>query len=203
MKPTFIVGFFCSVALLSCSHPDGISMQEYRALTAPSSTLAVPKNMTFTLNQAGETPIVLRASNIRAGKVFQLSREREMIYPVEYSPAFSNNGSPPTPSTPTKFQKENVGLRCEFTASVKGSLILIEGTITHKHFDGFSKMGGELGQPIVDGRHILTENRIDLPKFTTYTTPVYVAIKPNSSSTFEINAPKQGTEVTLSFTENP
>jgi hypothetical protein len=203
MKPTFIVAFCCSVAILSCSHPEGISMQEYSALTAASRTLTVPKNMTFTLRQTGETPIILHASNIRAGKSFLLSQERELIYPVEYSPADSLNGNVPTPSTPREFKKENVGLRCDLTASIKGSLILIEGTITNKRFEGFSKMGGELGQPILEGRHILTENRVELPKLTTYTTPVYVAIKPNSSETVEINGPAKSNEVTLSFAETP
>lgn len=203
MKVILLGSILFGTLIVSCSHPDGTSMEEYRALTSPASSLAVPKNLTLTLNQPGTTPVVLHASNIRAGKTFSLSNERELIYPAAYSPALSHNGNPPIPSNPTAFKTENIGLRCDLTASVKGSVILIEGTINHKHFDGFNQMGGELGKPIVDGRHTLTENRIDLPKFTTYSTPVYVAIKPNSSTTFEINARSPKTKVTISLANTP
>jgi hypothetical protein len=58
-------------------------------------------------------------------------------------------------------------------------------------------MGGELGKAIFDDQgRVQTENRVEMPKFATFTTPVQVAMKPRVSTTFEIAHPTDGTVVT-------
>jgi hypothetical protein len=94
------------------------------------------------------------------------------------------------------------GFRAELSASRKGSLILIKGMVTVKEFAGFTKMGGLLGRPIIENGSILTENRIEMPKFATYTTPVYSALQPESSTQFEISHPTNGTTITVTLSGN-
>jgi hypothetical protein len=179
-----------------------MTMREYSEISGPSKAEPFPESITLALKDDGRLSKALPSVKIKPGKSFTVVDERDFVFPTAYKPAVvSSNGAPYpiTPATPTGFQAEKTGFRAELSASRKGALVLVEGLITVKHFDGFTKMGGLLGEPIVENGAVLTENRIEMPKFSTYTTPVYVFMKPGTPAHFEISHPKKGTTVTVVF----
>jgi hypothetical protein len=44
---------------------------------------------------------------------------------------------------------------------------------------------------------VVTENRIEMPMFGTYSTPVYIAMSPGEDYSFEVSHPRKGTKVRL------
>jgi len=135
------------------------------------------------------------------GRAFQVGALRDFVYPSAYEPCKVATGLPKvTPAMPTEFKTVKTGLVADLTTKRLGGLILIEGSVTVTEFQGFSRMGGALGRPILDSKdRLITENRIEMPKLASYTTPVYVAIKPGDSSTFDLSSPKKGAKVTFSL----
>jgi hypothetical protein len=182
--------------------PKGISIEEYEALT---STGAVPRArlpviMQMSVKEPNRSLFTIGRVKFGMTKI-SLEAVRELRYASEFDPARDGSGSfPVIPATPSAFETRDIGFVAALTAKELGGLILIEGEISVTQFQGFSSMGGVLGTPILDEKgRTLTENRIQLPKFAVFTTPVYVAIKPGGSSTFEISAPREGTTVTISL----
>lgn len=180
-------------------------MREYSAMTVPSKASQFPSTLTVTLNEPGRPSRSFPSVKIKPDRPFYVTDQREFIFPAAYNPAKPSGEDsifPITPATPTEFRTEMTGLRAELSASRKGSLILIDGIVKIKEFLGFTRMGGLLSQPIVDNGTILTENRIEMPKFATYTTPVYLALRPKSATHFEISHPTNGTTITVTLGEN-
>ncbi len=181
----------------------GILLEEYEALISkdavPQSRL--PVLMQMSVREPNGKPFPFEPTELAIGKSSRLESTRKLEYPSEFDPAARTVLGPVTPATPTAFKTRDLGIVATLTAKEFGSLILVEGEISVTQLQGFSRMGGALGVPIVDEKgHTLTENRIQLPKFAVFTTPVYVAIEPGKSSTFEISAPRKGTTVSIALT---
>ena len=190
-----------SLAIVSCTTPTGMTMREYSGLTAPTNALAFPAMITFTVDEPGQPAREHLAVNITEGEMFEIGDQLEFLFPGGYDLASSSaDGLSITPTTPTSFKTEFTGFSAALTASREGSLILIRGVVNIRKFMGFSRMGGELGKPIIDKQgKVLSENRIEMPKFVTFTTPVYVALKAGESSVFEIAHPIEGARVSVSL----
>ena len=182
----------------------GILLEEYEALI---STGAVPKARLPVLMQMSvkePSSSLVTSPRVELG-IAKISVElvRELRYVSEFDPARAGSGGfPVTPATPAAFKTRDLGIVATLTAKEFGSLILVEGEISVTQLQGFSRTGGALGAPILDEKgRTLTENLIQLPKFAVFTTPVYVAIEPGKSSTFEISAPRKGTTVSIALTQ--
>ncbi len=189
------------VVLASCSAPKGGSIQQYAVMSHAGPSASTSSNIQLSLKEPMRKQVDYPAHAMKAGKEFHISARREFIYPASYEPATASADLKlVAPATPTSFTTLNTGMDAKLTATRQGSLTLIKGSISITEFDGFSKMGGALGQPILDSKErVITENRVELPKFVTYTTPVFVAIAPDQPCTFEISAPRKGTKATLSI----
>jgi len=202
MKTTILAATFASLALLvSCSAPKGMSVQQYASLSRASSVSTAPITLRMTTHEPMRSPTQYPPQKISIGRAFQVGAQREFVYPSVYEPGKVTTGHPTvTPATPTEFKTVKTGLVADLTTKQVGGLILIEGSVTVTEFQGFSRMGGALGRPILDSKdRLITENRIEMPKLASYTTPVYVAIKPGDSSTFDLSSPKKGAKVTFSL----
>jgi len=106
---------------------------------------------------------------------------RELIYPVEYDPpqlskrdsAESFSAFPVTPAHPVTFENRNCGFQSRVTPIVtKGGELEVRLMTENTTFDGFVNYGSPittagsdwLGEPV---QVVLTENRIEMPVFTT------------------------------------
>lgn len=181
----------------------GILLEEYEALISrgavPRSRLPVLMQMSF--REPNGTPFPFQPIELSSGKSSRLESTRKLEYPSEFDPAARTVLGPVTPATPAAFKTRDLGIVATLTAKEFGSLILVEGEISVTQLQGFSRTGGALGAPILDEKgRTLTENLIQMPKFAVFTTPVYVAIEPGKSSTFEISAPRKGTTVSIALT---
>ena len=188
-----------ALGIFSCSTPSGVTMRDYSAMNKPTESAPFPETLTLSVKEPRKPVKTYPTFKIAPDKGITIEDGREFIYPSAYDPAeISPNGMVATPATPEKFQKDYTGLTAKLTTKRMGSLVLIEGLISVKEFAGFSRMGGELGEPILDDRgRVVTENRIEMPKFETFSTPVYVAVRPGTPSEFEIGHPTRGTKVTV------
>lgn len=157
----------------------------------------------MTTHEPMRSPTEYPSQKLSIGKAFQVRAQRDFVYPSAYEPGKVTTGLPNvTPATPTEFKTVKTGLVADLTTKRVGSLILIEGSVTVTEFQGFSRMGGALGQPILDSKdRLITENRIEMPKLATYTTPIYVAIAPGASSTFDLSSPKKGAKLTFALSQ--
>jgi hypothetical protein len=200
MKTILIAATFTSLALfVSCSSPKGMSVQQYASMSRVPSTSTAPITFQMTTHEPMRSPVQYPPQKLSIGKAFQIEAQRDFVYPSAYEPGKVSLPNI-TPATPTEFKTVKTGLVADLTAKRVGGLILIEGSITVTEFQGFSRMGGALGQPILDSKdRLITENRIEMPKLASYTTPVYVAIKPGDSSAFDLSSPKTGAKVTFSL----
>ena len=128
-----------------------------------------------------------------AGQPAVYEATRELIYPVEFdppqlskSPSRELNGAfPVAPAHPVTFESRNCGFQSQVTPIVtaKGELevrLKMESTT----FDGFVNYGSPIttagknwfGQPVPV---VLTENRIEMPVFTTGKVESQVSANPN------------------------
>lgn len=106
---------------------------------------------------------------------------RELIHPVEYDPpqlpenhsVDAHGAFPVTPAHPTKFESKNCGFQSWVTPMVKSSGDLeVNLKAESRNFDGFVNYGSPittaasdwLGNPV---SVVLTDNRIEMPVFTT------------------------------------
>jgi hypothetical protein len=182
----------------------GISIEEYEVLigTGAGHQARLPVLMQMSVKEPNRSLVTSPRVELGTNKI-SLEFVRELRYASEFDPARTGPGSLPViPVTPSAFESKETGFVAALTAKQLGGLILIEGEISVTQLQGFSRMGGALGTPILDEKgRTLTQNRIHLPKFAVFTTPIYVAIKPGGSSSFEISAPRKGTMVTISLPE--
>lgn len=201
MKTSFLIIPVAGAVLASCSPTTGVTARQVAAMNRPAENL--PSKLTFRMSVkegwAGAKD--LPARQVVVGRDFRISEQRDFIYPSAYEPASATADlKTVVPATPKEFQKIHTGIEADLTSERAGGLLLVKGTIKVTDFQGFSRMGGQLGQPILDSKgRLITENRVEMPKFATYSTPVYTAIQPDGSCTFEISHPKKGTTVTFSI----
>ena len=204
MKTTIIAATFASLSLLvSCSAPQGMSVQQYASMSGATSGSTAPITFHMTVHEPMRSPTEYPPQKLSVGRAFQVGSQRDFVYPSAYEPGKVATGSSNlTPATPTKFKTVKTGLVADLTSKRVGGLILIEGSVTVTEFHGFSRMGGALGQPLFDPRdRIITANRIEMPKLATYTTPIYVALTPGESNTFDLSSPKKRAKVTFALSQ--
>ena len=204
MKTTIIAATFASIALLvSCTAPKGMSVQQYASMSRASSVSTAPLTFQMTTQEPMRSPTVYPQQKLSIGRAFQVGAQRDFVYPSAYAPGKVTTGLLNViPATPTRFKTVKTGLVADLTTKPVGGLIIIEGSVTVTELQGFSRMGGALGQPILNSKErLITENRIEMPKLASYTTPVYVAIEPGNSSTFDLSSSKKGAKVTFSVND--
>ena len=199
--PVFAAVLF--LPLVACSPQAGMSVRSYASLGKEGAEL--PKGpLTFKMTVPGEKGNGLQqlpSKRVAVGKEFTTSVGRDFKYPAAYQPAMALvDGRGVTPAEPRDFKTVRTGTVADLRTKRAGNLIVVEGTITHTAFLGFSKMGGEMGQPILDEKErLITENRIEMPKLATYTTPVYLAMEPGKAYVVPISHPDKGATATLEF----
>nr|MCU0750066.1 type II and III secretion system protein [Akkermansiaceae bacterium] len=131
------------------------------------------------MNQSKGVDIMAQPSTVtRSGQASTVTISREFIYPSEYEPPELPNsvgaggGSPVTPSTPTAFEKKDVGVILEVLPVADANKRYIDITLnpSFSEFDGFvnygspinSSSGGLLGTVTTE----LTPNTILMPVFS-------------------------------------
>ncbi len=187
-----------AAALLSqCSHQtSSIAVDRYAELAdLPAKT---PRKFSIALeleDRSGRSEKA-PAVTVRPGQEAVVAIEREFIYPVAYRPAdvsrlnmpTARGSYPVTPSTPTDFRTRNLGYRAVLKARQQGAFVVIEGSISHEKFIGFTRAPGEGISPIMDAsrRVVLTENRVELPNFVRSETPVYIVGLPGEAHVIDL-----------------
>jgi len=202
MKTPFLAIVPAACALLgACSHTTGITPVQVAAMNRPAEDMPSRVTLTMTVKERGKPAQTLPARQLAVGRSVQMAAEREFIYPSAYqSPVASPDGATITPATPVDFITKQVGIRADLTTEKRGGLVIVSGEIRVTDFQGFTDMGGQLGQPILDAKgRLITENKVQMPRFATYTTPVHTALRPDGSATIGISHAKRGTTVTLSL----
>ena len=142
-----------------------------------------------------------RISQIKAEAIGSLKKMLAVYSDERRQIAQKLLGNESVPSEALKKDMETIDALTEKRVAQIVELVKsMPGKVTE--FLGFSETGGRQGQPIIDSKgRLITENVIMMPKFATFTTPVYAAIQPDGSCTFEISHPKRGTSVTLSIAD--
>ena len=195
-----VVGFVGM--LISCAPPAGMSVKEMRVLTQSDGSVAKSMTLKMGIKERGTRLKAFPAQKITLGQSFRVVDQREFIYPSEYQfPGIGTDITSINPATPTNFKTVNTGIEANLKSERRGGLVVLQGTITVTDFQGFTKMGGEMGEPILDDNgRLLTENRVEMPRLATFTTPVQIAMKPGKSYPLEISHPGKGTTVVFSLT---
>lgn len=183
--------------LANCTSRVAMKSGELAGILRDSPLGAKRVSVSVQVKSPGEKAVDFPAKTVRLGGDFTFRSTREFVYPASYGfPAVSGTGV--EPATPNDFQTINTGIIMNLKAEANGSLVVIGGKIDVVKFDRFIGMGGELGRPIAnEGGKMITENRVEMPAIRTFTTPVYLAVKPGAPVSFEIDHPNKGTRVTI------
>ena len=188
--------------LASCAGPAGIPVRGVEAVSLNSKAAEGPLQFEMSVRDGLRAAKGHAPEKFKAGDRIRSGAQRDFFYPSSYE-APRVVGNSVTPSTPKDLKKIKTGLVADLATRRVGGAVLIEGTVTITEFQGFTRMEGVFGRPLLDSKErLVTENRIEMPKIATYTTPVCVAIRPGDSSSFEVSAPKKGTRVTFSISPN-
>ncbi len=122
---------------------------------------------------------VMNAPSIvaRSGDTAKIEIIRELIYPTEYEPpevpqnVRSTGIFPVTPATPTAFDTRNTGVTLEIqptTGETNDYVINLDFAPEIVEFEGFINYGSPITGTDDDGNQVvITENRIEMPVFTT------------------------------------
>lgn len=124
---------------------------------------------------------VMNAPSIvaRSGETAKIEVIREFIYPSEYEPPelpqtlnSSSGVFPITPSTPTAFETRNTGVTLEILPTIGETndyVIDLQFAPEIVEFEGFINYGSPISglDPDSGGSITITENRIDMPVFST------------------------------------
>ncbi len=187
-KPTVLLALASIVS--SCSHQtadhSSIPLGRYAELAGQETKSA--KKYRLTMSFTGKDEVLTAPSLVaRPGKEVKVEMLREFVYPDDFKPAetsklkmaaaMTSGVYPVTPTTPTKFEKRNLGYVGTFTVEPRGAFVIIKGMLSHEKFAGFSRAPGEAISPIVDAKTklVFSDNRVDLPNFVRSETPVYIA----------------------------
>ena len=198
MKTPLVILSSCLLASCSsgpASNPS-ISAGRYAAL-AEGKTAKTPAayRLTVEITEKGGT-VYRSAADLQPGARTGIKQVREFIYPSEYRLAESaqlklpTSGDSPvlTPVTPTAYETKEVGYTGELEVRQQGGFIVVTGALKHLSFDGFTRAPGEAVSPLVDARtgNLITENTVQLPRFTTTETPVYIAGLPGKTHVVDL-----------------
>ncbi len=198
MKKILLLVMAAACGLLAnCKSTVAMKSSELAVITGGPESTTKRIRLSVRVDSPGEAPLVVPEMIALVGRDFTVEDIREFVYPSTYKTA-TVSGTSVSPATPTNFNTVNTGLTMILKAEPKGRLIVLSGKVDVVKFDHFIEMGGELGRPIADERgKVLSENRVEMPAIRTFTTPVYIAAKPGTPVSFEIDHPKKGTRVTI------
>jgi hypothetical protein len=207
MKKTLLLAG--SAVLLSQCSPSGssISVDRYAELSGRPAKTPREYAITIEFKETKETPTTLApyrkpatppvlTLKARPGKEATAAVEQEFVYPAAYRPPgfsslvmkTSQSEFPVTPATPKEFQKRNLGYQVKLKARPQGAFVVVQGSVSHEKFIGFTRMPGEAIAPIVDGSRqvIVTENRVEMPNFVRSETPIFIAGLPGVAQVVDL-----------------
>ncbi|MCB1096077.1 MAG: hypothetical protein KDN22_10925 [Verrucomicrobiae bacterium] len=149
---------------------------------------ATPKqasaNLGNTVKKSGEA-IPAALAKTEFGKSVKIGRSRDFIYPTKFDlPKIED--SVLLPATPVDFTTEKVGMMMELTPERRSGLVLLKGTVTMTVMERMISAQGEIFLPISDSKTSM--NKVELPVFRKYVTPVMLAAVPGKSYTIEIDS---------------
>lgn len=141
------------------------------------------------LHLPGDRKVELGASEIGPGMPLTIERVREFPFPTsigtaDSDPFASQSSFPVTPTTPGDFEVRNQGIVIEVDVTPAAGTLVLGGQVTHRTFEGFGRMPGEVFLPIytkgvseTGGSEdvILTENKVLQPQFNVAETPFLAA----------------------------
>ncbi|MGB0992703.1 MAG: hypothetical protein ACPG32_09570 [Akkermansiaceae bacterium] len=117
---------------------------------------------------------------------------REFIYPIAYRAAQVDSLQSVTPVTPTAFAKKEIGYVANITATRRGHYIVLQGEIIYTTFLGFTKITDDFARPIVDAKgNTITANTVEMPRFASYTSAVFIVLKPGQNGYMEMSHQKK------------
>ncbi|MEZ5326711.1 MAG: hypothetical protein R3F19_16820 [Verrucomicrobiales bacterium] len=186
---------FCSIALMGLITFSGCTTSRpiHRTITLASlaETLESPqlpnKPVQISVTLLNKTGDMLPAALAKTefGKSVKIGRSRDFIYPTEFNlPKIED--SVLLPATPVDFTTEKVGMMMELTPERRSGLVLLKGTVTMTMMERMISAQGEIFLPISDSKTSM--NKVELPVFRKYVTPVMLAAVPGKSYTIEIDS---------------
>ncbi|WP_035604130.1 hypothetical protein [Haloferula sp. BvORR071] len=180
-----------SAALLSQCAPSTtstVSVDRYAELSNRATKEPRHYAISVEFHEGKGKGVVVKApvQTVRPGKEASFAMQREFVYPAAYQLAeltpkltmkISSSSFPVSPATPTAFTRRDLGYRAVLTAKPQGGFVVVQGSISHEKFVGFSRAPGEAISPIVDAssKVVLTENRVEMPNFVRSETPVFIS----------------------------
>jgi hypothetical protein len=199
MKPNPILLASVSLAFLaSCGGPAGVLVRDVESVSRSSEVAEGQLRFEMSVKEPLRVAVRYAAEDFVAGNRIRSGADREFIYPSSYAVPKVENGVV-TPATPKELKNLKTGIVADLSTRRVSGAVLMEGTVTITEFQGFTRMAGAFGRPVLDSKErVISENRIEMPKFAIYTTPVCVAVRPGESTTFEVSA-KRKTMVTLAI----
>lgn len=183
--------------LMNCSSPVAMKSGDLATILNSSPLASDRVSVSIQVKSPGEKAVTPPPISGRRGDELSIQKTSEFVYPRKYDlPEVSKGGV--IPATPSAFQAIQTGLTMDLKAETQGPLIQVSGKVVMVEVDRFISMGGVMGKPITDDRGtLISENRTEMPAIRSYTTPVYVLVKPGEPVSFEIDHPKKGTRMTL------
>jgi hypothetical protein len=168
-----------------------------RKVNGPITTYPVGSSKLFAEpKKVQRLQITLRPN--QAGKIQII---REFIYPTRLDlPSIPPAPAHLTPTTPKKFETENVGWTIDDIVVVpQGAFYLVHGRFVETTFDGFIDNPGDGFRPITGaGGSILTDNRAQSPTFTTRQTPFILSALPGKTYALPLNLRRSGAVLKVS-----
>jgi len=166
-----------------------ITGEQMQALAKQEPSKAAKFRIHAVLHLPGNRTLDLGASETGPGQPVKIQRIKEFPYPTSIAianPAPPSPGSsfPVTPTTPGDFDLRNQGLEIEVDVTPAPGTLVLGGQVTHRTFEGFGRMPGEVFSPIYtkgtseSGANvdvILTDNKVLQPQFVVAETPFLAA----------------------------
>lgn len=119
----------------------------------------------------------------RPGQKAKIERIRAFVYPSETVPPVIEGNRVTAPTTPKTFATKNLGWEIDgLRMDTQGGFIVVSGTFRETAFAGFRPAAGGLFSPITnDAGQILTENRLETPRFSIRETAFHAALVPGET----------------------
>lgn len=163
----------CLASCVSQPIQNAITTERLDELKASPNLSAKTVEITASLYEDGKITAMPTVVT-KVGKPVNVVMGRDFIYPITFdlaatTKARGENRVSVIPTTPTAFDARTIGAEIEITPRIRGPFMELTGKLLRTSHRGFGSAGGEVFSPIVDstGRVILTENRVQLPHFST------------------------------------
>jgi len=209
MKSTIIITAIVAVAMTACSVQPVSTLlsSDVDKLHGRPSFKSNKFDMNIVLGDGGG--VVLSGSKLsRIGVETRFTKLRKFAYPKSYSlPSNDENSKfPTTPATPLKFSSLETGWTVSLKPRAEGSVIILEGEITHVSTQLHRGVFGEGSDPIVTpvssalGKKYVTvtENKGEMPLISKTIYPVAIRVLPNKQYNIALS---DGTNLKLSLRE--